>query len=215
MLLRPCCAASEIEIDAQVTIEVFTEVPNAVMSEDWSGQTICRSPSSSRRQNAPSQVRHDYPALAWCSSRCGVSTMDRRHSLVLAITICGAVSTQACAVERQKVRVPGIYSSLVYSEEGGDLLGTEIFIVPSDLANLAYVVFVQCWEGGSTPPVTVPVKVSGDSISFTVPGPSCAEGTYKGRISKAGFDGTFMRRLVDGTSKAEPVHLKRKPSYWQ
>jgi hypothetical protein len=132
--------------------------------------------------------------------------MERRCFLVAALAISVVPLTQAYAAEEQKPRVPGIYSDLAYSNEGGDLLGTEIFIIP--IGNSEYVAFFQCWGGESTQPVTVPVKVSGDAISFTVRLPSCGVGAYKGRISKNAFDATVTRRLTDGSSKTEPVHLE-------
>jgi hypothetical protein len=133
--------------------------------------------------------------------------------LILALSIGATLSTHICAAEEQKVHVTGIYSDLAYSEEGGDLLGTEIFLIT--IGRLEYVAFFQCWGGEATRPVTVPVNVNGDMISFAVRGASCGDGAYKGRISKAGFDGMWTHRLLDGGSRVEPVRLKRKQSYWQ
>jgi hypothetical protein len=113
----------------------------------------------------------------------------------------------------KKAKVPGIYSDLHYNSEGGDLLGTEVFIVFSD-AN-GYVAFFQCWEGGTTMPVVVPVKVEGDRISFSVPAPSLGEGKYQGSVSAAGLDGTWHHRLSDGSFSDEKIRLKRTKSYWQ
>jgi hypothetical protein len=141
------------------------------------------------------------------------STMERRCSLAAALAISVVLLTQAYSAEEQKPRVPGIYSDLAFNNDAGDLLGTEMFIIP--IGHSEYVAFFQCWGGESTQPVTVPVKVNGDAISFTVRSPSCGVGAYKGRISKNAFDGTVTRRLTDGSSKTEPVHLKRKQSYWQ
>jgi hypothetical protein len=112
-----------------------------------------------------------------------------------------------------KVRIPGIYSNLYYNREGGDLLGTEIFIVFAD--SDGYVAFVQCWQGGTTMPVVVPVKVDGDKLSFSIPAPSLGEGEYKGTISAAGFDGTWRRRDTRDGFSEEKIHLKRTKSYWQ
>jgi len=112
-----------------------------------------------------------------------------------------------------KPRITGIYSDMSYHQESGDLVGTEIFVVytPNE-----YVAFFQNWEGGSSRPVVVPVQVSGDTIAFKVPEPSLGAGEYIGRVGKTGFDGTVRYRRPDGTSgKAEPIHLKRKKSYWQ
>jgi hypothetical protein len=139
--------------------------------------------------------------------------MKRRCPSVAALAIFVVLLTRAYSAEEQKPRVPGIYSDLAFNSDAGDLLGTEMFVIP--IGSGEYVAFFQCWGGESTQPVTVPVKVIGDAISFTVRSPSCGVGAYKGRISKNAFDGTATRCLTDGGSKTEPVHLKRKQSYWQ
>jgi hypothetical protein len=112
-----------------------------------------------------------------------------------------------------KPRVPGMYSNLYYNSEGGDLLGTEVFIVYADVNG--YVAFVQNWQGGTTMPVVVPVKVDGDKLSFTVPAPSLGEGEYKGTVSATGFDGTWRRPDAKNGFSEERIHLKRTKSYWQ
>lgn len=139
--------------------------------------------------------------------------MERGCFLAVALTISVTLSAQAYAAEEAKPHITGIYSDLYYNVEGGDLLGTEIFVVYAD--NDKFAAFIQSWAGSAYPPVIVPVKVTGDAISFAVPAPSGAQGLYKGRINKNGFDGTVTRRLADGSSKSEPIHLKRKQSYWQ
>jgi len=138
--------------------------------------------------------------------------MERRSILIVA-AISIAVSTQSYGAEVRQARIAGIYSNIVDFVETGDVLGTEIFVIPT--GGREYVAFYQCWEGESTLPLTLPVEVAGQTISFTVPEDSCGSGTYNGRISKAGFDGTWTIRLLDGSSKNQPVHLKRGKSYWE
>jgi hypothetical protein len=111
-----------------------------------------------------------------------------------------------------KVRIPGIYTNLNYNSEGGDLLGTEVFIVNADVNG--YVAFVQSWQGGTTMPVVVAVKVDGDKLSFSIPAPSLGEGEYKGTISATGFDGTWRHRDARNGLSEEKIHLKRTKSYW-
>ncbi len=123
-----------------------------------------------------------------------------------------ALSTFAIAAG-VKPRITGIYSDLRYNQEGGDLLGTEIFIVYADHDD--YFAFVQCWEGGTTPPVVVPVKSTEDMISFTVPEPSLGAGSYEGRVTEAGFSGVLTRVPAGGEAKKEHFDLKRKKSHWQ
>ena len=109
------------------------------------------------------------------------------------------------------VHVTGIYSDLRYNEESGDLSGTEIFIVT---AADGYAAFVQAAEGEPGVAVVVPVKVSQDRISFTVPKPSSGAGIYKGRISATGFLGTVVT-TYNGKAHSSTVQLRRKNSYWQ
>lgn len=130
----------------------------------------------------------------------------------LAVTLGVLLFSSAKAADQSQVT--GIYSDLYYNDEGGDLLGTEIFIVVTGQGS-DYAVFFQNWEGGSTFPVVVPAQVDGDKITFKVPPPSDAAGTYSGRIGKKGFDGTWKHKDDDGSYRTEPIHLGRKKSYWQ
>jgi hypothetical protein len=112
-----------------------------------------------------------------------------------------------------KTQITGIYSDLYYNEEGGDLLGTEVFIVFAD--HDGYVAFVQCWGGGTTRPVVVSVDVKLDTVSFKVPEPALCAGSYKGRITISGLRGTWTHEVDGGGTETEPVHLSRRHSYWQ
>jgi hypothetical protein len=105
--------------------------------------------------------------------------------------------------------VSGIYSNLSYNEEGGDLLGTELLILPSaDNAAGGYSVFVQIAEGGAPFTAIVPVKISGNTIEFILP----PGGAYD-RQRFVGFveTGQLILRWSNGTEE----HLKRGKSYWQ
>jgi hypothetical protein len=113
----------------------------------------------------------------------------------------------------KKIRITRIYRDLYYNQEGGDLLGTEIFLVSAQ--EHGYFAFVQSWAGGTTVPVVVSVQIDGDKVTFAVPAPSMGQGNYKGRISGTGFDGTCRHRLASGGFSEEPIHLKRNKSYWQ
>jgi hypothetical protein len=113
---------------------------------------------------------------------------------------------------KQRVRITGIYSDLYYNQEGGDLLGNEIFIVAARGDH--YAAFVQRAQGEPQMPSVVPVRVDGNAVSFSVPDPSGGKDEYKGRISAAGFDGTLQHQPA-GNGPAEQLHLKRKKSYWE
>jgi hypothetical protein len=75
-------------------------------------------------------------------------TMERRGILIMA-AISIAVSTQSYGAEVKQARIAGIYSNLVDFVETGDLLGTEIFIIP--IRGNEYVAFYQCWGGENLP----------------------------------------------------------------
>jgi hypothetical protein len=132
-----------------------------------------------------------------------------RTAVVSALIFCAAFPAFAAS---ERPHITGIYSNLYYNRQGGDLLGTELFIVS---APAGYVLFFQNWEGGGSDPVAVPVKVLGDRISFTIPEPSLGAGDYEGRINRAGFEGSWHHRLADGSHRSDAIRLKRKSSYWQ
>jgi len=113
----------------------------------------------------------------------------------------------------QKVRITGIYSDLYYNRDDGDLGGTELFIV--EVGELGYAAFIQHWEGGTTMPVVVPVEVNGNKVKFSVAAPSLGEGQYEGRITRNAFDGSWRHPLASGGFAEDPIHLKRKKSFWQ
>ena len=119
-----------------------------------------------------------------------------------------------------QVKITGIYSDLHFIAEAGDLLGTEIMIVPAR-GGEEWVVFHQHWEGYPRFPVVVPASVKRDRITFEVryppeedekPEPATE---YEGRITTAGFEGIRRYPLANGTMAKEPVKLPRKKSYWE
>jgi hypothetical protein len=105
-----------------------------------------------------------------------------RMKLALAAALV-ILTGQLHAVEK-KIRITSIYSDLTYSQEGGDLLGTEIFIVSAQ--EHGFFAFFQSWAGGTTAPVVVPVQVDGDRVTFAIPAPSLPEGN-SGSHQRDGF----------------------------
>lgn len=106
-------------------------------------------------------------------------------------------------------KISGIYSSLYFNEEGGDLLGMEVLIFPSGSGpELAYSAFIQIAEGGAPYGVVVPVSVTDGRISFALP----AGSVYAGME----FNGTFTDSgLVLTDNNGNKEHLKHGQSYWQ
>jgi hypothetical protein len=101
------------------------------------------------------------------------------------------------------------------SKQTDDVSGTEIFITGQYGRYSAY---YQFWEGGTEPPVAVPVQVSGNKISFDVPAPGGECGHYEGTISARGFDGfcTVPHPIGNTTEPRQQIRLPRKAkSFWQ
>jgi hypothetical protein len=127
-------------------------------------------------------------------------------SVLLVLSI-GSSSAQ------QGPKVTGFFTNMHYVPAGGDVVGTEVWIV---YARDHFYAAVQDAEGGPDPPVVVAVEVSGSRIKFTVKQPpintptvSIPEVTthYQGTVSKVG-----LMLSVDGNPA---TLLKRQNSYWQ
>ena len=114
----------------------------------------------------------------------------------------------SCSVvwaQQPQQRIAGIYSNLYYNEEGGDLLGMELLIIPK---SSGYVACVQVAEGGSPDVVVVPVSIRGASIEFTMPRNSPYSGAHlSGTITSSG--------IVLHWPQGDKEVLPRSKSYWQ
>lgn len=110
----------------------------------------------------------------------------------------------ACA-QQTAVRVPGTYSNLEFNEEGGDLLGIEIKIVPVD-NHFQGAVLIS--EGEPQPMILVTVNVRGSSVDFDVPGRDGWK--FSGRLTSKSLSGTITH--VSGG--LEKVVLLRRCGYW-
>ncbi len=120
-----------------------------------------------------------------------------------------AVQKKKAVAKSARVQITGIFSSLKYGAESGDVGGMEIFIML--VGTSEYRATVQIAEGVPGEPSLVPVTVKGNTIEFSFPeGSDLAKGLgpFRGTITAAGLSGKFQ--LQD-----EKVFLKRKPSYWQ
>jgi hypothetical protein len=145
---------------------------------------------------------------------CLIATMMMRlWQAVAAAAAAIVVMSGPLQASEQKVRITGVYSDLYYNREDGDLGGTELFIV--GVGELGYAAFIQHWEGGTRMPVVVPVEVNGNKVKFSVPAPSLGEGQYEGHITRNAFDGSWRHPLVGGGFAEDPIHLRRKKSFWQ
>lgn len=104
----------------------------------------------------------------------------------------------------EAVKVTGIYTNMSYNTEGGDVVGTEVFVVNT---KRGYYVVFQSGDGEPSVPVVVPAEVLGSAIRFTLP-PGMVGGTFTGAIGPAQLTGSF-------SSNHQTIRLKRKASYWQ
>lgn len=140
-----------------------------------------------------------------------------KHTLIRALLLGLVLATPLAtpAVQKKKtakparVQLTGIFSSLKYGAESGDVGGMEIFIML--VGTSEYRATVQIAEGVPGEPSLVPVTVTGNTIEFSFPeGSDLAKGlgTFRGTITAAGLNGKFQL-------SEEKVFLKRKASYWQ
>lgn len=106
----------------------------------------------------------------------------------------------------------GVYSDMEYNEEGGDVLGVEIWLIH---AASGYVVVFQSSEGSPSAPVVAAATIEGDLLRFVVPaGNSYSGSTFTGRVKAGHLVGSFSegRLAPDGNSQ---LNLTRGLSYWQ
>jgi hypothetical protein len=131
--------------------------------------------------------------------------MKRMIYVCLMLLVFGVASAAGAAGNTGQPKLTGMFSDMAYNEEGGDLLGTEIFVT---YARDGYFVVYQSSEGEPTTPVVVPAAISGTSIKFSVPESVDPRGNFVGTIGLRELTGSF-------SGSKEVVHLKRKASYWQ
>jgi len=134
--------------------------------------------------------------------------MKRMIHVCLMLLALGITSSAAAAPDSKqaKPKPTGMFSDMQYNNEGGDLLGTEVFIT---YAHDGYFVVYQSSEGEPITPVVVPATISGTSITFVVPKTADPRGSF--------FSGTIGAKELTGSfsGSKEIIHLKRKASYWQ
>ncbi len=128
-----------------------------------------------------------------------MSLQNTIKSVVLGLSV-----TSVGFAEQPKVHVSGIYSTLKFNDDAGDLNGIEVFIFVAG----EHMVLYQESIGEPVAPSLVKAQVNGDSIQFTVPGIGGGKRTFKGTITKTHLVGRFV-------GSDELIKLPRKSSYWQ
>ena len=107
------------------------------------------------------------------------------------------------AQTKPNAHVTGFFTDMHYIEEGGDVVGMEVWIV---YARDRYWATVQLAEGEPNPPVVVPAQVFGEHIKFSI---------RESDNVALKFDGTATPAALTGTWGQHRVTLKRRSTYWQ
>lgn len=136
-------------------------------------------------------IDNSHPSVGAESRKSGAAIRTLRQTGATAATL------------TKKAKVTGMFSSMAFHEESGDVLGDELLIVPT--ARGYFVVF-QSSEGEPAVPVVVPAMIEGQDISFSLPKPG--PGDFRGTITQHELIGSFC-------GNSEQMRLKRKNSYWQ
>ncbi len=136
-----------------------------------------------------------------------------RLQLTIAIAVLLTVSAtvarpSATPRARRPVQVAGTYSNLTYNEEGDDLLGFEVKIVP--IVGERYQAAVLVSQGEPQPLRLADVHVSGPSISFEVREDDGTSWSFRGTVSAQALKGT----IAHSSGGREVVTLKRQCGYW-
>ena len=132
-----------------------------------------------------------------------------RH--VIALLGALAVLSTTSLARAEMLKVPGMYSSMHYIKESGDVIGIEVFVATS---TDGYYVMFQSSEGEPSCPVLVKARVVGNEIEFTLPSGSAYSGKVTAAITKKGLLGRFESGALAPDGKQEFL-LERRPSYWQ
>jgi hypothetical protein len=125
--------------------------------------------------------------------------------LRLAIPLVFIVAACATYAQQPKAKVTGIYSNMAYNQEGGDVLGIEIFVL---YTRQGYHVVFQTAEGEPSVPAVIRASIDGTKIAFSLPPSIDPRGMFQGQITENELVGTFA-------GNNQQIRLKRKASYWQ
>lgn len=108
----------------------------------------------------------------------------------------------------------GVYGDLRQGKETEEIFGTEIIIVGGPKG---YYAFFQYWVAHAFAPVSVPVRYTGNRISFDVPASTGECRQFEGTISDRGFDGICIMPRMNGHAPIrQRIHLPRRAkSFWQ
>lgn len=106
--------------------------------------------------------------------------------------------------ERQAANISGLYSNVDYNEEGGDLTGEELIIIPDREGLIG--IFTS-YENEMLPYAAVNITQSQDGIQFRTR-TETGEETYRGTLSPKKI--TLRRNDTNANAGAEPMVLFKK-----
>lgn len=102
----------------------------------------------------------------------------------------------------------GFFTNLNYNNEGGDLLGYELYL---GLVRNGYTgVLYEC-QGGCFPMQVIEPSFEGDNIIFDYTDIEGELLMFKGTVDSNGITGSFY---LPDAGPLEVIRLKRKQSYW-
>ncbi|WP_433972335.1 hypothetical protein [Tunturiibacter lichenicola] len=140
-----------------------------------------------------------------------MSVLVQRSSFALFVVLATSAQAQSTPDQRHGPAF-GTFSSMHYIAQTGDVVGTEITIIPQ--YQTAYAIF-QCSQGAPSDPVFVPVSINGNQIQFTVHtrDESC-DGVFTGTITARGLK--LVAQSENKSQKASEAGelLSRRASYW-
>jgi hypothetical protein len=140
-----------------------------------------------------------------------VTIFVQRSLFALLTLLVASMQAQSTPAQRHGP-VFGTFSNLHYIDQTGDVVGTELTIIPQ--YQTAYAIF-QCSEGSPSDPVFVPVTINGNQIQFTVHSrdKSC-DGVFTGTMTARGLK--LVAQSENKSPKASEASelLSRRASYW-
>lgn len=135
------------------------------------------------------------------------------RAVLLAISI-AALCVSAADARPRYYPLAGVYGDLRQGKETEEIFGTEIIIVGGPKG---YYAFFQYWVAHAFPPVSVPVRYTGNRISFDVPASTGECRQFEGTISDKGFEGVCVMPGIKGRAPIrQRIVLPRiAKSFWQ
>ncbi len=102
----------------------------------------------------------------------------------------------------------GFFTNLFYHEEGGDILGFELYIIPTRTGYSGALLFCQ---GACDPLYIIEPTFDGDSVTFNFTDVEGIAVRFEGVVDQCGITGGFH---YPHGAQPPSERLKRKTTYW-